>query len=558
MDIQRLILLMILTFSLVMLWEGWQKHNQPVPAAVASVNAGAATTSAAPGSAAVPTASGTLVAAGAAVPSGKPTVVTADVAENSTISVKTDLYLAEISTQGGNIVRLDLRKHKATGDNTRDFRLFDNGEHGIYEAQSGLLGNGLPNHKTRFVAESTAYEMKAGQESLTVRLVAPEVDGVKVTKVLTFHSSSYLIDVAYRIANGSAAPLAANAYFQLLRDDTEPKAEASMVKSFTGPAIYSEAEKYQKVKFEDIDEGKEKHAKKANNGWIGIVQHYFVAAWLPKGSSEREFFTKKVGNKLFTAGVILPMAPIAAGAIGSIETSLYAGPQEQRKLAELAPGLDLVVDYGFLTLIAAPIFWMLQWLHGIVGNWGWAIILLTVLIKLAFFPLSAASYKSMARMRLVTPKMSKIKEQFGHDRAKMNQEMMELYKKEKINPLGGCLPILVQIPVFISLYWVLLATVEMRHAPWVLWIVDLSTKDPYFVLPIIMGATMLIQTKLNPTPPDPIQAKVMLAMPIVFTGMFLFFPSGLVLYWVVNNVLSIAQQWKITRMIEGGSAKPAH
>jgi YidC/Oxa1 family membrane protein insertase len=273
---------------------------------------------------------------------------------------------------------------------------------------------------------------------------------------------------------------------------------------------------------------------------------------LPQGKVEREFYTRKLGEDLFAAGVIVPMSAVAPGATGKISVPLYAGPQEQDKLAKVAPGLNLVVDYGWLTVIAAPLFWVLETFHGMVGNWGWAIIILTVLLKLVFFPLSAASYKSMAKMRVLTPKLAKLKETYGDDKQRYNQEMMELYKREKINPLGGCLPIVVQIPVFISLYWVLLGTVEMRDAPWLGWITDLSTKDPFYVLPLIMGATMLIQTKLNPTPPDPIQAKIMLLMPIVFTGMFLFFPAGLVLYWTVNNLLSIAQQWQITRMIESG------
>ncbi|MGB0129910.1 MAG: membrane protein insertase YidC, partial [Rhodocyclaceae bacterium] len=319
--------------------------------------------------------------------------------------------------------------------------------------------------------------------------------------------------------------------------------------------LYTEEGKYQKLDFTDIEKGKAKLPPRVQDGWIGLVQHYFVSAWLPQGRVEREFFAKKVGQDLYTAGVIVPVPAVAPGASGKVDMSLYAGPQEQTNLEKLAPGLALVVDYGWLTVIAAPLFWLLEWIHKLVGNWGWAIILLTVLIKAVFFPLSAASYRSMAKMRVVTPKMAKIKEMYGSDKARMNQEMMQLYKKEKINPLGGCLPIVVQIPVFIALYWVLLGTVEMRHAPWALWIHDLSSKDPYYVLPIIMGISMLVQTKLNPTPPDPIQAKVMLAMPIIFTGMFLFFPSGLVIYWVVNNLLSIAQQWQITRMVEGATRK---
>ena len=325
-----------------------------------------------------------------------------------------------------------------------------------------------------------------------------------------------------------------------------------MMATFTGPAFSPSAAKFPKVEFSHISDKKGKIPAKSQDGWVAMVQHYFVSAWLPQGAAEREFFAREVGKDMYSVGVIMSVASVAPGANGKLVVPLYAGPQEQEKLAKIAPGLDLVVDYGWLTMIAAPIFWVLQWLHGFLGNWGWAIIGLTLLLKLAFFPLSAASYKSMAKMRVLTPKLMKLKEAYGDDKQRLNQEMMALYKREKVNPLGGCLPVLVQIPVFIALYWVLLGTVEMRNAPWLGWITDLSVKDPYYVLPLIMGATMFIQTKLNPTPPDPIQAKVMLYMPIVFTGMFLFFPAGLVLYWTVNNILSIAQQWQITRMVEAG------
>lgn len=549
MDTQRLVLLMIFGFSLIMLWEGWQKQHAPVATVpgTSSVSKGGSvepTTSIPKPSSALEKSTGTVPAEAASKGN--------DVA--GSVHVSTDLFEGEVSLRGGDLVVLELKRHRATGDTSRPFRLLDNGSEHVYEAQSGLLGADLPTHKTVFASSAKSFAMADAQSELEVRLAAPESAGVQVTKVLRFHRGSYIVDVGYEIENKSSSTISPNAYFQLIRDGTAPASESSMVRSFTGAAVYTEADKFQKVEFDAIG-SKAKHATRADNGWIGMIQHYFVSAWLPEGKVEREYFTRKLGDNLYAAGVIVPTGAVAAGSNGKVSIRLYAGPQEQNELEKLAAGLHLVVDYGWLTPVAAPIFWVLQWLHGLVGNWGWAIILLTVLIKAAFFPLSAASYKSMARMRLVTPRMMKIKEQYGHDRARMNQEMMELYKKERINPLGGCLPIVVQIPVFIALYWVLLAAVEMRHAPWILWIQDLSTKDPYFVLPLIMGATMLVQTKLNPTPPDPIQAKVMLAMPIVFTGMFLFFPSGLVLYWVVNNLLSIAQQWQITRMTEGGRAK---
>jgi YidC/Oxa1 family membrane protein insertase len=318
-------------------------------------------------------------------------------------------------------------------------------------------------------------------------------------------------------------------------------------------AVYTEREKFQKVSFSDIEKGKATHARTAADGWIALVQHYFLAAWLPPADVQREYYTGRV-NGLFRAGVIVPGVTVPPGAAATLTMPLYAGPQEQHRLAELAPGLDLAIDYGWLTIIAVPLFWLLSWLHQWVGNWGVAIILLTVIIKLIFYPLSEASYRSMARMRVVAPKLQRLKEQYADDRQRMQQAMMELYKTEKINPLGGCLPILVQIPVFIALYWVLLASVELRHAPFALWINDLSRPDPWFILPILMGATMVIQTRLNPVPPDPVQAKVMKIMPVAFSIFFFFFPAGLVLYWLVNNILSIAQQWYINRKLERAAA----
>jgi YidC/Oxa1 family membrane protein insertase len=339
----------------------------------------------------------------------------------------------------------------------------------------------------------------------------------------------------------------------LQRNDVAPAGETAMVSTFTGPAVFTETEKYQKVDFSAIADNKAKFAKTADNGWLAMVQHYFVAAVVPKENTPREFYMRKLeGSNIFQAGVIVPVAEIAPGAKGETAVGLYAGPQEQSALKQVASGLDLVVDYGWLTVVAAPIFWALEAIHKLVGNWGWAIVVLTIGIKAVFYPLSAASYKSMAKMKLLTPRLMQLKERFGDDKQRLNQEMMKLYQTEKVNPLGGCLPILIQIPVFIALYWVLLGAVEMRDAPWIGWITDLASPDPYFILPVIMMASMFIQTKLNPTPPDPIQAKVMMAMPLIFGVMFFWFPAGLVLYWVVNNVLSIAQQWQITRMIDAG------
>jgi len=552
MDNQRLILLLVFSFSLVMLWDAWLKQGTPKPVATTAAVQGAAPV----GSGSVPVPTSATSASGAAAVPPSTAVQGVGNAVVATAVIKTDLYIAEISSQGGDLTRLELVKHHATEDKAKNFVLFDNGGKHVYQAQSGLIGGNLANHKSIYQFVAGSRELKDGQDLLEVRLETAATNGIKVSKTYTFHRDSYLIDVGHEIVNQSEIPVSTHVYFQTVRDSkpAEDNTGGAMgVSTFTGPAIFTEQDKYQKVSFEEIAKGKAKHAQKADNGWIAMVQHYFVSAWLPQGKIEREFFTRKLGDDLYGAGVILPVAAIAPGAGSKLAVQLFAGPQEQDKLAKVAPGLDLVVDYGWLTVIAAPLFWILEMLHKLVGNWGWAIIGLTVLLKLIFFPLSAASYKSMAKMKLVTPKLTKLKETYGDDRARLNQEMMELYKREKINPLGGCLPILVQIPVFIALYWVLLGTAEMRYAPWLGWIQDLSAQDPYYILPLLMGVTMLVQTKLNPTPPDPIQAKVMLFMPIVFTGMFLFMPSGLVLYWTVNNLLSIAQQWQITRLIEGGS-----
>lgn len=546
MDNRRLILLLVFSFSLVMLWDGWQKHKQP-PAQVASQVAGANT--------GVPTPSAGTSAPGAA-PQAEATAAAA-AAKLPKAVIRTDVLVAEVSAQGGDIVRLELTHHKATEDRSRNYVLFDNGEKHNYAAQTGLIGNGLPTHKTQFALGAESVELKDGQDSVTLRMDAPPTaDGVKVSKLITFHRNSYQAEVSYEITNGSTAPLAPHAYFQFTRDGKPAEQPGGFgVQTFTGPAFYTEADKYQKVSFEDVAAKKAKFVTKAADGWAAMVQHYFVAGWAP-AAGEREYFANQVSSDLYSAGVIVPVAAIAPGQSGKLSVPLYAGPQEQSRLETFAKGFDLVVDYGWLTIIAAPLFWVLEWFHKLTGNWGWAIILVTIALKALFFPLSAASYKSMAKMKTLAPRLQRLKEQYGDDRMKMQQAMMDLYKREKVNPLGGCLPILIQIPVFIALYWVLLGVVEMRGAPWLGWIQDLSVKDPFYILPLIMGATSFIQTRLNPAPPDPIQAKVMMMMPILFTFMFLWFPAGLVLYWVVNNTLSIAQQWQINRMIAAGG-KPA-
>jgi len=561
MDTQRLILLFIFGFSLLMLWEAWQKETRPKPAPSApAAQQGVPTPKSASteGPATIPQG---VPAAGKSAPASPATVPGAAGApvKGETVKVRTDLFVAEIDTLGGTLRQLELLKHKDSADPSKNFVLF--GPVHQYEAQSGLTGEAGPNHRTLWRAQAPEYALEAGKDAVEVRLSAPGRDGLTVDKIYTFRRDSYVIDISMEIHNQGPAPVAPYVYLQLTHDgkpaaDANTLAQSFGAQSFIGYAVYTDEKKFEKVHPSDIDKGKIDVQRRADNGWVAMVQHYFVAASLVPDKVTREYVFEKRADGIYVARVLVPVASIAAGASARLTLPLYAGPQEQRRLKAAAPGLDLAVDYGWLTIIAWPLFWLLEKFHELSGNWGVAIILLTVLIKLIFFPLSAASYKSMAKMKLITPRLTKIREMYGQDRQKMNQAMMELYKTEKINPLGGCFPILVQIPVFIALYWVLLAAIELRHAPFILWIRDLSALDPYYVLPILMTITMVVQTKLNPVPPDPVQAKVMQFMPFVFSIFFFFFPAGLVLYWLVNNILSILQQWQIQRMFNRD--KPAH
>jgi len=553
MDTQRLILFMLFTFSVFFLMDAWQKDKQPQPVPGQAAAPGAAS---GPAAIPVPTPTRPLTAAAPAAPAAPPAAASGALQKGETVRVETDVFIADIDTAGGDLRRLELLTHRDTLDHKKNFVLLQQqGEH-TYVAQSGLIGNDLPNHRTRYTSGEREVRLAAGADRVSMRLNAPQAGGVKVTKIYTFRRGSYAIDVGYEIENTSAAAIQPDAYFQIVRDSTPPAGDSAMLPTYTGIAVYTDKEKFQKVDFADIAKGKISYPKKSDDGWIALLQHYFLSAWLPANNTAREFYTRRLDNGLNAAGVIVPVGTIAPGARSALTVPLYAGPQEQDKLSQLAPGLELTIDYGWLTVIAKPLFWFLQWLHQWVGNWGVAIIVLTVIIKALFYPLSAASYRSMARMSILAPRMQKLKEQYGDDRQRMNQAMMEMYKTEKINPLGGCLPIVVQIPVFIALYWVLLASVELRHAPFIWWINDLSAADPYFVLPLLMGATMIFQTYLNPVPPDPVQAKVMKIMPVAFSIFFFFFPAGLVLYWLINNILSIAQQWYIKRAME--HAKLAH
>ena len=477
------------------------------------------------------------------------------------IRIKTDVLDLAIDPVGGDIVQLNLPKYPRRQDHPDiPFQLFDNGNERVYLAQSGLTGANGPDARSSgrplYAAEQRSYQLADGQEQLVVDLKFSD-NGVNYIKRFAFKRGEYDLSVSYLIDNQSGQPWSGNLFAQLKRDaSSDPSSStATGTATYLGAALWTSSEPYKKVSMKDIDKGSLK--ENVSGGWVAWLQHYFVTAWIPKSSDNNVVQTRKDSQGNYIIGFTGPALNVAPGATAETSTVLYAGPKSQAKLKELSPGLELTVDYGILWFIAQPIFWLLQHIHSLLGNWGWSIIVLTMLIKGLFFPLSAASYRSMARMRAVAPKLASLKEQFGDDRQKMSQAMMELYKKEKINPLGGCLPILVQMPVFLALYWVLLESVEMRQAPWMFWITDLSIKDPFFILPIIMGATMFIQQRLNPTPPDPMQAKVMKLMPIIFTFFFLWFPAGLVLYWVVNNCLSITQQWYITRGIEAAGKKAA-
>ena len=540
MDNQRLILFIVFSFSLLLLWESWQSKHAPQPVA--------STVATVPVAATPPSPSQTLNAPAAAP-------VQASFNKGARATVETDVLHATIDANGGDLRELILLKYRETEDKNKVFTLFEDSQTRPYFAQSGLVGQGMPTHRSVFQLNPGTYRLSGGALQLEVPLVwSDPATGVRVEKTYIFKRGSYEIQVRTRVINGGSQPIDLTPYYQFTRHGEAPRGESFFLYTFTGPAFYTDAKKFQKVTFKDIHESKAEFEKAADNGWIGMVQHHFVSAWLPENHVKREFYTRSFGNDLYAAGVILAEGTLAPGLQKTFTVPLYAGPQTQTMLDKTAPGLDLVRDYGWLTPLAYPIFWSLEKIERIVGNWGWAIIILTMLLKLALYPLSAAGYKSMAKMKKLTPRLQKLKETFGDDRAKLHQAMAEMYKTEKINPLGGCLPILIQIPVFIALYWVLLAAVEMRGAPWLGWITDLTAPDPWFILPVLMGITSILQVKLNPQPMDPMQAKIMMIMLVAFTVMFVFFPAGLVLYWVVNNILSIAQQWAINKQVEAAPA----
>ena len=545
-DTRRALLWGIFSVSLVMLWDGWNKHNGQPSMFAPPVAASAAAAGSAPGVPAAPTQPAGVAPLPGLAAGGEP---------SRTIDISTDLVRASIDTRGASLVGLTLPRYRDEHDTSKPVMLFDRSAQRVYQADSGLIPQlagqaALPNHTTPMTLVPGPLTLADGQNELAVSFESAEQGGVKLRKTYVFKRGDYAVRVRHEVVNTSAAPVAAQLYLQLARDGTVPSTSIFMgPAAFTGPAVYTDAAKFQKVDFADIEKSKADHEKSADNGWIAMVQHHFVGAWIFNDKVARSFQTKREGTNLYSVAMTLPVDAIAPGATKTVETTLYAGPQEENKLEALAPGLELVKDYGWVTMLAKPLFWLLDKLHGLIGNWGWSIVALVVLLKIAFYWLNASAYRSMGKMKAVNPKIMEIRERHKADPQKMQQEMMRIYREEKVNPLGGCLPIFIQMPFFIALYSVLLASVEMRGAPWIGWITDLSVQDPYYILPALMTVTTLFQTWLNPTPPDPVQAKMMWIMPLLFSVMFIFFPAGLVLYWFVNNLLSIAQQWMINRQL---------
>jgi len=553
-DMRRTLLWVIFVMSLVLLWDAWSKHTgapslfgasprPPVAASTPQVPG-----SSAGGPATVPSASTATAAAPVAASLGG---AAAPAAGGELITLNTDLVKATFDSRGGELVRLELLQYHDQVDRTHHVVLFDRSRERLYLARTGLAtvdGVAYPNHETVMTAVAGPRELPAGADALELKFESPVINGVLLRKTYTLRRGDYRIAVKHEVVNTSDKAVTPQLYLQLVRDGNAPAGTSSFYFTFTGPAMFTEAKKFQKIEFKDIDKNKEDYEHSANDGWIAMVQHYFASAWLI-GPGARDYVATKLGDNQYALAMMVKLGNLAPGATLTHEATLFAGPQEEKKLEALAPGLDLVKDYGYFTILAKPLFWLLDHLYGVLKNWGWSIVALVVLLKIAFYWLNAAAYRSMAKMKAINPKVMEMRERLKDKPQQMQQEMMRIYREEKVNPLGGCLPIVVQIPFFIALYWVLLSSVEMRNAPWIGWIHDLSAKDPYYILPVLMTSSTLFQTWLNPTPPDPVQAKMMWIMPLVFSVMFFVFPAGLVLYWLTNNLLSIAQQWFINRQL---------
>ena len=554
-DIRRTILWVIFGFSMVLLWDQWQVFNGHkatfFPSSTQTATAPESIATPASGAFAVPSTASLTTSSPAAVPTGAPTI--APSAAKERVVVNTDVLSLTFDSEGGTLVHTAFNKYKDMTHKDQGFVLLDESANRVYVAQSGLVagsgGGTFPTHKTLMTVVPGERTLKEGQTELQVKFESADIGGVKLLKTYTIRRGAYDMAVRHEVVNTGTTPVAPQLYLQLVRDGNKPPGESSFYSTFTGPAIYTEAKKYQKVEFKDIENNKVDVEKQATNGYVAMVQHYFAAAWILPDGLKRDLFLRKVDTNLYAVGMITPLDPIAPGATKTLNTKFFVGPQEEKVLEALAPGLELVKDYGWLTILAKPLYWLLDKLHSFIQNWGWSIVALVLLLKIAFYWLNAKAYASMAKMKAISPKITEMRERLKDKPQEMQQAMMKIYREEKVNPMGGCFPIMVQIPVFIALYWVLLSSVEMRNAPWMLWIRDLSSPDPYYILPVIMAMTTMLQTALNPAPPDPMQAKLMWFMPLIFSVMFFFFPAGLVLYWITNNILSIAQQWVInTRM----------
>ncbi|HHM04127.1 MAG TPA: membrane protein insertase YidC [Gammaproteobacteria bacterium] len=551
MDNQRLILFVALAIVTLLLWDAWrgdttapppsQVSGLPVDSGPPAPDAGATVPAADAGS--VP----------AVPPSPVPEVTRKSLKKGKRIRVVTDRLVAEIDTLGGDVRIVDLPDYPVSPDQPdKPVRLLNDAPSKLHVAQSGLISaSGAPDHHTLYDVPQTHYELAPGQDRLTVPLRWTDGKGLTVTKTYTFTRDRYVIDLKHTVHNATTSPWEGRSYRQLQRIKTERASK--LLYTYTGGVISTDDDNYRKISFDDM--AQTNLDKDTKGGWLAMIQHYFVAAWLLNQGESDHLYSKALSGDRFVLGAISSPLTVASGSEGEFSSRLFVGPKLQHRLEAAAPNLDLTVDYGWLTFISKPLFLLMEGIHYLVGNWGVSIIVLTFLVKLLFYIPSRASYRSMAKMRKLQPKFVQLKERYGEDRQRLGQAMMELYKKEKVNPLGGCLPILIQIPVFIALYWVLLESIELRQAPFALWIQDLSVKDPYYVLPLLMGATMFIQQKLNPPPPDPLQAKILMALPFIFTLFFAFFPAGLVLYWVSNNTLSIAQQWYVMRELDAVNVK---
>ena len=548
-DIRRTILWVVFGFSLVMLWDQWQIHNGKKPTFFPSaVQTAPALTGA--------TAQGPTPDVSTVKTAGLPQNNAGDVLQSAPaaqrIDVETDVLKLQFSTEGGSLVRAELLKHKDIHHAGSNVLIMDDSKERVYLAQSGLIGGasaaGWPTHKTPMVFSGSKM-LKESENELQMRFESMPIGDVKLVKTYILKRGSYAIEVKHDIINASTAPVTPQLYVQLVRDGNKPEGESSFYSTFTGPAVFTTQKKYQKIEFSDIEKNKADFEKQSSQGYVAMVQHYFASAWLLDDTHQRDLFARKLDNNLYAVGMVAPLPAIAPGTQLSQSARLFVGPQEEKILESLYPGLELVKDYGWLTILSKPLYWLLYELYRVIGNWGWSIVALVVVLKIAFYWLNSQAYKSMGKMKAINPKIMEMRERLKDNPQQMQTEMMKIYREEKVNPLGGCLPIAVQIPFFIALYWVLLSSVEMRNAPWVGWIHDLAAPDPWFILPLLMTATSMFQTWLNPTPPDPIQAKMMWFMPLAFSVMFFFFPAGLVLYWLSNNILSIAQQWMINKQL---------